>query len=98
MGKPTGFKEYNRKTAAERAPELRILDDDLWSAVKARQEKNKVVRKENGDADLSQFNTRRRPKYLFSGLTKCSCCGGGYSAISATLIGRGQERPGDAQE
>jgi glutamate synthase (NADPH/NADH) small chain len=26
MGKPTGFKEYNRKTAAERAPELRILD------------------------------------------------------------------------
>ncbi|WP_323033285.1 zinc ribbon domain-containing protein [Paracoccus sp. (in: a-proteobacteria)] len=28
-----------------------------------------------------------RPKYLFSGLTKCSCCGGGYSAISATLIG-----------
>ena len=71
----------------QEAPELRILDDDLWSAVKARQEKNKVVRKENGEADLSQFNIRRRPKYLFSGLTKCSCCGGGYSAISATLIG-----------
>ena len=26
MGKPTGFKEFPRKTAAERAPELRILD------------------------------------------------------------------------
>lgn len=69
------------------APELRILDDDLWNAVKARQEKNKIARKENGEADLSRINTRRRPKYLFSGLTKCSCCGGGYSAISATLIG-----------
>lgn len=71
----------------QEAPELRILDDDLWNAVKARQEANKIVRKENGEADLSQINTRRRPKYLFSGLTKCSCCGGGYSAISATLIG-----------
>ncbi|AUH66409.1 resolvase [Paracoccus zhejiangensis] len=71
----------------QEAPELRILDDDLWSAVKARQEKNKIARKENGEADLSRINTRRRPKYLFSGLTKCSCCGGGYSAISATLIG-----------
>ncbi|MAS15401.1 MAG: resolvase [Nitratireductor sp.] len=71
----------------QEAPELRILDDDLWSAVKARQEKNKIARKENDEADLSRINTRRRPKYLFSGLTKCSCCGGGYSAISATLIG-----------
>ena len=71
----------------QETPELRILDDDLWNAVKARQEKNKIARKENGEADLSRINTRRRPKYLFSGLTKCSCCGGGYSAISATLIG-----------
>jgi len=71
----------------QEAPELRILDDELWSAVKARQEKNKIARKDNGEADLSRINTRRRPKYLFSGLTKCSCCGGGYSAISATLIG-----------
>ncbi len=71
----------------QEVPELRILDDDLWNAVKARQEKNKIARKENGEADLSRINTRRRPKYLFSGLTKCSCCGGGYSAISATLIG-----------
>lgn len=26
MGKPTGFKEFSRQTAAERAPQLRILD------------------------------------------------------------------------
>ena len=68
-------------------PELRILDDDLWQAVKARQAENKIERNESGGADIGAINTRRRPKYLFSGLTKCACCGGGYSAISATLIG-----------
>jgi site-specific DNA recombinase len=71
----------------QETPELRILDDDLWNAVKARQEKNKLTRDDNGSTDVRTVNHRRRPKYLFSGLTKCSCCGGGYSAISATLIG-----------
>ena len=71
----------------QETPELRILDDDLWNAVKARQEKNKLTRDDNGCTDVRTVNHRRRPKYLFSGLTKCSCCGGGYSAISATLIG-----------
>ena len=67
--------------------ELRILDDELWEAVKARQARNRLARDENGNADVATVNRRRRPKYLFSGLTKCACCGGGYSAISATLIG-----------
>ena len=69
------------------APELRILDDDLWNAVKARQGEMRTERDESGLADVSKMNHRRRPKYLFSGLTKCACCGGGYSAISTTLIG-----------
>ena len=68
-------------------PELRILDDELWEAVKARQARNRLARDENGHTDVATVNRRRRPKYLFSGLTKCACCGGGYSAISATLIG-----------
>ena len=56
-------------------PELRIVDDELWSQVKARQvEKRRVT--SNGDA--KRFNQARRPKYLFSGLTKCAECGGGY--------------------
>ncbi|KAB2759883.1 recombinase family protein [Brucella anthropi] len=71
----------------QEAPELRILDDELWDAVKARQTGNRIERNDKGQADVGQINTRRRPKYLFSGLTKCACCGGGYSAISATLIG-----------
>lgn len=71
----------------QEAPELRILDDELWSAVKTRQEKNTLARDDSGMADVRTVNHRRRPRYLFSGLTKCACCGGGYSAISATLIG-----------
>ena len=71
----------------QEAPELRILDDDLWNAVKARQGEMRTERDESGAADVGKMNYRRRPKYLFSGLTRCACCGGGYSAISATLIG-----------
>ncbi|AZI38185.1 recombinase family protein [Caenibius tardaugens NBRC 16725] len=71
----------------QETPELRILDEDLWNAVKTRQAEMRTERDENGDADVSKLNQRRRPKYLFSGLTKCACCGGGYSAISQTLIG-----------
>ncbi len=36
---------------------------------------------------MTAVHRRRRPKYLFSGLTKCACCGGGCSAVSTTLIG-----------
>ncbi|WP_216333496.1 recombinase family protein [Rhizobium sp. X9] len=68
-------------------PELRILDDELWNAVKARQGENRTERDQSGVADVRKMNYRRRPRYLFSGLTKCACCGGGYSAISASHIG-----------
>ncbi|MEJ5899732.1 recombinase family protein [Ochrobactrum teleogrylli] len=71
----------------QEVPELRIIDDELWQAVKERQEKNKIEQNDDGYADVATINYRRRPRYLFSGLTKCACCGGGYSAISATLIG-----------
>jgi hypothetical protein len=30
---------------------------------------------------------RRRPKYLFAGLTRYSCCRGGYTLISKELLG-----------
>ena len=67
-------------------PELRILDEDLWQAVKERQKVVKQNRSDDGGTE-NHFRERRRPKYLFSGLTKCGCCGGGYSKISADLVG-----------
>jgi site-specific DNA recombinase len=67
-------------------PDLRILDNDLWQAAKARQSAIKQNRIDN-DAGGNALHERRRPKYLFSGLTKCACCGGGYSMISVDLVG-----------
>ena len=56
-------------------PELRIVDDELWNQVKARQVE---MRRVTSNGDPKRFNRARRPKYLFSGLTKCAECGGGY--------------------
>jgi site-specific DNA recombinase len=56
-------------------PELRIVDDDLWSAVKARQAATRHTVK-------TGIVRARRPKYLFSGLTKCGACGGGFNLSS----------------
>jgi hypothetical protein len=56
-------------------PQLRIVDDELWSQVKARQVE---MRRVTSNGDPTRFNQARRPKYLFSGLTKCAQCGGGY--------------------
>jgi site-specific DNA recombinase len=56
-------------------PELRIVDNELWNHVKARQVE---MRRVASSGDPKRFNQARRPKYLFSGLTKCAECGGGY--------------------
>ena len=56
-------------------PVLRIVDDELWSQAKARQLDMRRVTL-NGDAKRS---IRRAPRFLFSGLTKCAECGGGYA-------------------
>lgn len=68
-------------------PELRIVDDELWQSVKARQRAVKTARAADGREVENHFRDRRRPKYLFSGLTRCGCCGGGYTMISADLVG-----------
>jgi DNA invertase Pin-like site-specific DNA recombinase len=69
----------------EEVPDLRIIDDDLWLAAKARQGDLKVPKQPKpGEPG---FWDRRRPRYLLSGLVKCGLCGGGYSMISQTLMG-----------
>jgi site-specific DNA recombinase len=68
-------------------PELRIVDSNAWDAVKAKQAAIKVKRNPDGKTGENQFWDRTRPKYLLSGLTKCGCCGGGYSMVSGYLLG-----------
>jgi DNA invertase Pin-like site-specific DNA recombinase len=65
-------------------PELRIVAQDLWDAVKTRQE---MVKHHAGSGEENGIWERRRPRYLLSGLTRCGLCGGGFSMISATHVG-----------
>ena len=69
-------------------PELRIVDDRLWQAVKDRQgeiaEKYVNVIDAVREAHASnKLNGLHRPKSLLSGLVFCGCCGGPYSLRGA---------------
>jgi site-specific DNA recombinase len=86
-------------------PQLRIIDHELWQAVKARQiqaqKHSRATRtlasspesSADNDADASAnppksgFWSHQRPRYLLTGLMRCSVCGGGYTKISANLFG-----------
>ena len=60
-------------------PDLRIVDDELWDAVKARQaaHSKRTVKIESTDHNhLSIGQALRRRKYLLSGLLYCGRCGG----------------------
>ncbi|HHV67077.1 MAG TPA: recombinase family protein [Ochrobactrum intermedium] len=65
-------------------PDLRIVDDELWQAVKARQAVTSAkyanvaegVRKHHRK---NRLNGTHRPKTLLSGLVFCGCCGGPFS-------------------
>ncbi|MDQ7264204.1 recombinase family protein, partial [Paracoccus sp. PS-1] len=65
-------------------PDLRLIDQDIWDAVKARQSR---LAYDVVETSPNPLNDRRRPKHLFAGLVKCGCCGGGYSMISKDLLG-----------
>ena len=69
-------------------PELRVVDDALWQAVRDRQaviadkyaNVTEAVRKHH---KKNQLNGKRRPQSLLSGLVFCGCCGGPYSLRGA---------------
>ena len=61
-------------------PRLRIVDDPLWSDVKARQ---RHVRHALTHDNVGVRSERaRRPVYLLSNLLRCGACGGGFSKVS----------------
>jgi DNA invertase Pin-like site-specific DNA recombinase len=74
-------------------PELRIVDDGLWQAVKDRQEELTgkyadaiaVVRAANTSpgTNPNRLNGTHRPRYLLSGLLYCGECGGRYALRGA---------------
>ena len=62
-------------------PELRIIAQDLWDAVKARQLDRKI------DPGQSEAWQKRKAKFLLTGLVKCGCCDGGFSTIAKDRFG-----------
>jgi DNA invertase Pin-like site-specific DNA recombinase len=62
-------------------PQLRIISDDLWATVKARQETAR-----RAIAKTGRLGAANRPRYLFTGLTKCGVCGSGFILGSAHRI------------
>ena len=59
-------------------PELRIVDQELWERVKARQQ---------GLRRNRAFHEKQRPRMLLSFLLKCGVCGGGFSKVSEKHYG-----------
>ncbi len=72
-------------------PELRIVDQDLWEAVRRRQVEisgTPAVQK----MKQSQFWTKRRAKHLLTGLVDCGCCGARFTAVGRDYLGCGRAR------
>lgn len=66
------------KWIRQEVPELRIIGEELWQKVRARQE---------GLTRAPELWQTNRPKNLFSYLIKCGKCGGGCSTVSSGRIG-----------
>ena len=67
-------------------PELRIVDEELWLAVKARQEAMRqamgmTLASTKSGGTANSLNEAHRPRFLLSGLLRCGCCGGPYAIV-----------------
>lgn len=72
----------------ETAPDLRIIDQDLWKRVKERQGATRTrILDARGSGSGPQAHTARRARYLLSGTVECGECGAGYIMISADRMG-----------
>jgi site-specific DNA recombinase len=61
--------------AVKDVPHLRIVDDELWEQVKLRQQATRRAQREG-------VHCAKKAKYLFSKLTKCGVCKGGFTTES----------------
>ncbi|ABV92145.1 recombinase [Dinoroseobacter shibae DFL 12 = DSM 16493] len=68
----------------EDVPHLRIVDEDLWDAVKARQLQTRNMAISDG---IKKLGRARRARHLFSGMLKCGRCGGGFVQVGSQFYG-----------
>ena len=69
----------------EEVPDLRIVSDELWDAVKARQ---KGIRESEGvtKARETRFWERRRAQHLLTGLAYCGSCGSRLASVGRDYL------------
>ena len=66
-------------------PALRILNDELWNAVKERQGSIRASERV-ANARATRFWERRRSRHLLSGLVHCGECGSLYASIGRDYL------------
>ena len=92
-GKRRSRTNGNDAVVAVEAPDLAIVSRQLWDEVKARQsglDARASAKKRAATVSIETalpFWSKRRPRYLFSGLMRCGVCGGGFSKISEAHFG-----------
>ena len=66
-------------------PELRIVTDALWDAVKRRQQEIDATPAVQG-IRKSRFWEKKRSQHLLTGKLACGCCGGGFAAVGKDYL------------
>ncbi|MEW5904390.1 MAG: zinc ribbon domain-containing protein [Pseudomonadota bacterium] len=73
-------------------PELKIIPDEVWQAARARQRGTREKTVQQRAALKRYASGGRGPRYLFSGLLKCGCCGGPYVIVDRYRYGCGTNK------
>ena len=74
----------------QEVPELRIIDDELWAAVKERQGATRRVTETKANGHRPE--RARRTRYLLSGLLTCGGCNGAYTLVGGKHYGCASSR------
>ena len=86
-----------REVAA--SPELRIVDDELWSAVIDLGNGLQALRWDAIRMGSRPLNRAHRREFLLSGLLTCGCCGGGFTIVGKDRYGCATRRgPADPRQ
>jgi hypothetical protein len=90
----TGKRVHVRRDESEwitaERPDLRIVWEQLWAKVKARQEWQRSglgAKVREGLTQSGQVKAQKGFRYLLSGLLKCDECGGNFVVCSSTSYG-----------
>ncbi len=75
-GKRVSRPRDESEVVVKEVPDLRIVEQNLWDEVKARQG---AVKRNTRPVQMGNaLGANKRPKYLLSGIVKCGHCGAGY--------------------